>query len=127
MLRIVEAVPPEALQSAACRSIYVLGAQLAQAGVEPAFERLILECEEPDVRKLLFELDESSRAKSGSDRQLELDQILESYRRRKEDVEHHQTVVALCKEESEAGQLRALDDLIAALRPRHRRSDPTDG
>jgi DNA primase len=127
MERITVAIPPDALRSAACRSIYSLGMKLAQAGVEPAFERLMLECEDPEVRSLLFELDESSRAKAGSDRQLELDQILESYRRRKEDVQHHQTVAALRKEESEASQLQALDDLIAALRPRHRRSDPTDG
>jgi molybdopterin-biosynthesis enzyme MoeA-like protein len=125
--RIAAAVPVGALRWPACQTIYATCMKLVESGLAPDFDRLILECEDPEIRSLLFQIDESSRAKAESDWQMALDQILESYRRRKEDVEHRQKVAALREAQPEAHKLQALQELIGALQPRHRRSDPTDG
>jgi hypothetical protein len=125
--RIGEAILPESLRSAECRLIYSTCLRLAAAGGTPDFDTLMLELEDADLRHLLVQLEERCRAKADSDAELQLEQTLGSYRRRKEDAQHRRRIAALQDEPSEAGQMETLDQLLTALRPRHRTSDPTDG
>jgi DNA primase len=125
--QIATEVAVEDLQSPSCRTIYSACLRLTQSGTTPDFKRLMLELEDPDLRNLLTQVDEQCRAKCDSDADLELKQALESYRRRKEDGQYRRRIAALQEEASEDVQAAAFDQLIASLRPRHRRSDPTDG
>ena len=54
---------PEQLAAEPCRRIYETCCRLADAGVVPAFDRLMLEFDEPAMKNLLVELDESGQAK----------------------------------------------------------------
>jgi DNA primase len=117
----------EDLQSPPSRTIYSVCLRLTKSGATPDFDALMLELEDPDLRSLLTQVDEHCRAKGDSDTDLELQQTLESYRRRKEDGEHRRRIVALQEELPEDAQAAAFDQLIAALKPRHHKSDPTDG
>jgi hypothetical protein len=125
--QIAEAIRPEDLRSAACRDLYAKCLELAEAGIAPDFDRLMLDLEDPKTGGLLVALDQGCHAKAGSDCQLRLDQTLESFRRRKEDVEHRKKIAALQQQRSEASEGQAFDQLMAELKFRHRRSDPTDG
>jgi DNA primase len=117
----------EDLQSPPSRAIYSTCLRLAESGATPDFDRLMIALEDPDLRSLLAQVDEHCRAKGDSDTDSELAQTLESYRRRKEDGQYRRRIAALQEEPSEDAQAAAFDQLIAALKPRHRRSDPTDG
>jgi hypothetical protein len=100
---------------------------LVELGVLPDFDRLMLEFEDANLRRMLVQLDERCRAKADSDADLQLRQTLASYRRRKEDANHRRSIAALQDKPSEVGQVETFDRLITALKPRHRRSDPTEG
>jgi DNA primase len=117
----------EDMQSEVSSLIYRLCLELWNGGETPSYERLMLQLEDLRAKSLLVELDEACRAKSETDRQLELEQILESYHRRKEDERNRVRIAALRAQPAGQAQLQAFGELIAALQDRHRKPDPTDG
>jgi DNA primase len=127
LAQIEAAVAPDDLFSSPGRSLYTVCLQMAARGRVADFHTLMLELEDPGLRNTLVQIDEHCRARGDSDDDLELEQTLESYRRRKEDGENRRRIAALQEEASEDAQAAAFDRLVAALKPRHRRSDPTDG
>lgn len=127
---IAAAVAPAYVRSSLCRRIYQRCLELAEEGVIPGFDRLMLEVEDPEAATLLVGLQESHDAdnnRDDRDDQFRLEQTLASFRRRKEDAENQKRIAVLRSGQSGAEEDEALDQLMATLRSRHRKSDPTDG
>jgi DNA primase len=76
------AIGVEQVASAVYRSVYETCCRLADAGVAPAFERLMLEFDDPVLKSLLVELDEAGAAKKIADPAALLAELAGSFRRR---------------------------------------------
>lgn len=124
---ISEAIRTDDLTSSAGRRIYAKCLELSRLQITPDVDRLMLELEDSNLRNLLSRLEECGRAKAGSDRKLELQQILENYRRRTEDSCHISSIASLRKGGQEESQQETFDQLFVSLKHRHRRSAPRDG
>ncbi|MFV2068681.1 MAG: DNA primase, partial [Pirellulales bacterium] len=121
---IAESILPDQIRTPIYRTIYVKCMELVAAGIRPDFERLMLESSEPRIANFLVTLDQQGREKAGGNQQLQLEQLLGSYRRRKEDAENRNKMATLRGASEETTQVEALDQLIASLKSRHRRTDP---
>jgi hypothetical protein len=109
-------IRPDDLAYEPCRRIYGKCCELSDGGVTPTFERLMLAFDEPAVKSLLVELDETGRAKQMAAPLELLEAFFATYRRRK--------VVPLAP-----GQLEdeLLFKMARELRTRHGVSTPTEG
>jgi len=61
------AIQAEELENAGCRVVYSRAVELSREGVPANFERLLLEIDDPVVKNLLVELDESGRRKADAE------------------------------------------------------------
>ncbi len=95
--RIANAVQPAQLVSPTCREVYSRSMALWSRGVLPEFERLLLEIDDPVVKTLLVELDETGRAKASSETEPRLQDVLAGFERRR-------------REQSLRGRTEALKD-----------------
>jgi DNA primase len=121
------AIRPEQVASPACRSIYEGICQLADDGAMPTFDRLMLELDDPSLKSLLVEFDESGSAKKMSDPVALLAEIAGSFRRREA---ARDLALAVSKvRESRPGQTPAVDwrQIEQLERARRGMSAPTDG
>ena len=126
--QIAEQLSWDELSSPACRVVLKRCIELSSSGITPAFERLLVEFDDPDVKNLLVELDETARAKGGVELALRLRDVLASFRRRVEDRERQAAVATL--QERRVGDDEAmvsLQQLIEQQRSRQGISAPTDG
>ena len=126
--QIAEQLSWEALKSLGCRVILKRCIELSNGGVTPAFERLILEFDDPAIKNLLVELDETAHAKGGVELALRLKDVLASFRRRAEDREQQAELATL--QERRVGDdeaLLSLQRMIQQQRSRQGISAPTDG
>jgi DNA primase len=112
------------------RQIYETCCRLADEGILPTFERLMLEFDEPALKSLLVELDENGQAKgrSTTDPAPLLEEMLRTMNRK--EVERQRPVeIAAMREggldlEAQKEMLRAI---TAIQRRQHGISEPTDG
>lgn len=109
---------PDGLAYTPCRRIYAKCCELADHGIEPNFEQLMLAFEEPAVKSLLVELDETGRAKQMAAPLELLEGFFATYRRRK--------VVPPTPEHADDELLR-LRHVTQELRARHGISSPMEG
>jgi DNA primase len=122
------AIRPEALEHEDCREIYLASCRLADAGVLPAFERLLLEFDDPAVKNLLVELDEGGAAKKVTDPEPLLEELIRSYRTRELNRQHPVTTGVL--REGRLDERQETDLLLQLLeqeRARRGISLPTEG
>jgi hypothetical protein len=112
----LEQIRPEELAYPPCRRIYGKCCELSDEGIVPTFDRLMLAFDEPALKSLLVELDETGRAKQMAGPQELLEAFFVTYRRRK--IVH-----------PAPGQMEedALSRLARELQTRHGISRPTDG
>jgi hypothetical protein len=77
-------ITAEQLAAEPCRRIYETCCRLADAGVVPGFDRLMLEFDEPAMKNLLVELDESGQAKGrpAADPAALLDELVRTMQRK---------------------------------------------
>lgn len=127
LAEVAAAVEPKDLRSAACREIYVRALELLDAGQPPDFERLMLAVEDPQLKSLLVQLDESRSAKLGQGADSVVRDVITNFRLRKEDDEHGRLTATLRQNNSQEVEKEALDTLMARLKSRQDRSAPTDG
>lgn len=128
IIRIVTSVTLDDLRTPICRRVLSRAIQLHESGVAPTFDRLMLEAENPVVKNLLVQMDESCHAKEADDRQQRLGEVLDRYARRREDTKHRAETSALREAQLEESQAQeVLADLIETLRNRQTGSKPTDG
>jgi hypothetical protein len=88
----------------------------------------MLEFDDPGIKNLIVEFDEGARAKSPADPLAHLEQVLDSFRRRREDRRRHAQTQSLRQPNmSENDQQRILTELLEKKRNRLGISLPTEG
>lgn len=107
---------PEELAFEPCRKIYQKCCELSDAGAPPTFDKLMLEFDEPAIKSLLVELDETGRAKQVASPLELLEAFFKEFRRRK-------------PSQPASGPLgvEGLFRLAKELEARHGISSPTEG
>jgi DNA primase len=122
------AIGMEQIASGGCRSVYAACCRLADAGVAPTFERLMLEFDDPGVKSLLVELDETGAARKIADPQGLLEELIKSFERR-EALKRFPGTAGLLREGrlDESQELDLLRRIVQQERIRHGISAPTDG
>ncbi len=116
--------------SPACRRIYETCLQLLQAGVQPEFDRLMLELDEPALKNLLIELDQSEQAKHRrlGDPPALLEELINKLFEKEAQRQRPGQTVALREGRLDASQEKALlEEMLRQERSRHGISGPTDG
>ena len=88
---------PEQLAAEPCRRIYETCCRLADEGVVPTFDRLMLEFDEPAVKSLLVELDETGQAKGrpAADPEALLDELMKTLQQKEIERQRPAQIVAL--------------------------------
>ncbi|HIQ22936.1 MAG TPA: DNA primase [Planctomycetes bacterium] len=123
-----QAIRSEQLTAAPARQVFDTCCRLADAGIEPTFDRLILQFDDPAMKNLLVELDERGGAKEGDDPQTVWEELITSFRRQEATKQRVQFAGALRQGGvDEEEQLRLLQEVVHATRARHGISSPTDG
>ncbi|HLA83607.1 MAG TPA: DNA primase [Thermoguttaceae bacterium] len=123
-----EVFPVEAITEAPLRRIYETSCRLADEGQRPGFDRLMLEFDEPVVKGLLVELEQSPRVAEVADPVVLLKELIENHKRMELRKRHPSQLAALKDQglnESQKNEL--LRSVMEELRARHGISDPTDG
>jgi DNA primase len=105
--RIAAAIEPSAITSTAASRVFAACCRLVDDGWQNDFGRLLAEFDDPGMKNLLVELDESSQTKASADRERWLADLLDSYRRRREETEHRARLAAARQDGDEAEQLLA--------------------
>jgi DNA primase len=125
--RVRRELSPQEAVSPACQRILSTCYSLSEAGIDPGFDRLILEFDEPEWKNLLVDLEDKGRAK-GSGETARLDAVLNEFRWRREDQElrHLRSAVVQGQVDERQG-LAALQQSIQSVRSRQGISRSTDG
>ena len=118
-------IRPEQLAQPGCRAIYAACCRLADEGIPPTFERLMLEFDEQALKSLLVELDETGRAKGTT----QPEALLEDLIRRIQQTDKRLALDsgALRQTEDESQQKALLERLVQQHAARHGISNPTEG
>lgn len=125
--RVRHELSPQEAVSPACQRILSACYSLSEAGVEPGFDQLILEFDEPEWKNLLVDLEDKGRAKKSGET-ARLDAVLNEFRFRREDKElrHLRSAVVQGQMDERQG-LEALEQSIQSVRSRQGISRSTDG
>ncbi len=123
-------IRPEQMPPGPLRAIYETCCRLAESGVVPDFDRLMLEFEQPAIKNLLVDLDEQGRAKG--DRQEDLAALVEtlvkSFQHKEAQRQRPTQITALREGRLDDSQEAALlENIVRQERNRQGISEPTDG
>ncbi|MEX0978471.1 MAG: toprim domain-containing protein, partial [Pirellulales bacterium] len=101
-----------------CRSVFSQCVELWAAGILPDFERLLLEIDDPAIKNLLVELDESGRGKNRAEAEARLRDVLAGFEHRQREQSLRGRTAALKQR-----QLPEEDELAVLLElERHQRA-----
>ena len=121
-------VGPERLPAGAGRRIYESMCRWWDAGIAPAFDRLMLAFDEPAVKSLLVELDEQGQAKGFDDPAALLQELIRNREHRElEKRRAAQTAPLREKTLDDAAQAELILKILQQERSRQGISGPTDG
>lgn len=119
---------PEAFDHPGCRAVFQTACRLADEGIEPTFDRLLLALEDPALKSLLVAWDENAAEKQVSDPQPVLEELIRSYRTRELNRQH--PVATGMLREGRLDERQETDLLLRLLEQERARlgiSSPTDG
>ncbi|MGD0384100.1 MAG: hypothetical protein ABSA77_11300, partial [Thermoguttaceae bacterium] len=125
-----EQLSMEYLGRGMCRKIYDTCCRLTDAGVEASFDRLMLEFDEPTIKNLLVELDETSQSKGqhAADPQDLLDELINTFKRKETEKQRPRQITALREGGlDENRQIDMLEEILRQERDRQGITKPTDG
>ena len=105
--RVVAGIDPADFSSPAARRIYLACCRLAEETPEGDFGRLLTMFDEPEIKSLLVQLDESCALKAKGDRERWLADLLETHRRRDEEKDRRTYLAAARQSSDNAEQLLA--------------------
>jgi DNA primase len=108
--RVWGVVAPAHLTSPELRRVFTTCGQLWAKGILPVFDRLLLEIDDPVVKNLLVDLDESGRAKASAELEHRLHDVLSGFERRQREQNVRGRAAAL-----KQGQLPKEDELAVLL------------
>ena len=126
-----ESIPCDQLSPGPARGIYSKYCELAAAGAEANFQRVLTALEDSQLKSELVDLDEQARrkaAKATHDPEIRLKGLIEHVRHRREDHQRQAKLAALEERRlDEKEELDFLQQLIEQKRNRQGTSAPTDG
>lgn len=118
----------ETITLAPLRAIFAAMGRLADEGYTPEFARLMVEFDEPAMKSLLVELDESPRIKKHPDPARLLEELIANFQKRRSRMQDPKQVVALRDEGLDQDRkTQMLGDMLKSLRARQGIADSTDG
>ncbi len=123
-------VRAEQFNAGPCRLIFETCCRLDDEGVVPSFDRLMLRFDEPAMKNLLVELDETGRAKDRqtADAEALLDEMMKTMIQREAEKQRPAEIVTLRESGLDVHQKATmLEDSIRRERDRQGISKPTDG
>jgi DNA primase len=106
-LRLASVIDPAAITSPIARRIFVGCCRMAEQGMLDDFGRLLVAFDEPAIKSLLVQLDESAATKAKADRERWLADLLETHRRRIDESSRRATLAAARQSDGDAEQLLA--------------------
>jgi DNA primase len=125
---VLESIVEDDLESSLARDLLAMYRRLAAAGIAADYHRLLDEVEEPRLKNLLVDLDEAGQRIDESDFELQLRDVLDSFRRRRHARARRARLAKLeTGNLDENEQLQLLAQLIEEERNRQGISAPTDG
>ena len=127
---VVPQIVAEQFLSPACRKIYETSQRLLAAGIVPDFPRLMLELDDPAIKNLLVELDESEQAKAGrfGEPPALLEELIQTLLQKEAQRRRPGEIVALREGRLDPSQEDALlETILRQERSRQGISKPTDG
>jgi DNA primase len=109
----------ESIMNPSCRRVYETCCRLSDEGIEPSFERLMLDFDEPAIQSLLVGIDETAQAtgQPAADPDVLLNGLVETYQRK--EIEKRRPVqIGTLREGGldEAAQAALLDDILRQKR-----------
>jgi DNA primase len=107
LARIEDALDREAFTSPSALAIYDAYRRLAADDDVPELGQLMLQFDDPDMKSLVAQLDESSAAKASDDRERWLQGLVEAHQRRREENRQRQTLAAAQQDNASAEALAA--------------------
>lgn len=119
---------PEAFDHPGCRAVFQTACRLADEGIEPTFDRLLLTLEDPALKSLVVAWDENAAEKQVSDPQPVLEELIRSYRTRELNRQH--PVATGMLREGRLDERQETDLLLRLLEQERARlgiSSPMDG
>jgi DNA primase len=105
--RIETHVDVRSLSSPVARNIFAACCRLSHDGWRNDFGRLLAEFDDPAMKSLLVQLDESAATKSSADRERWLGDLIDTYRRQQDDAQRRARLVAARTDTTSAEQLLA--------------------
>lgn len=81
-------IRPEAFDHRGCRLVFQTACRLADEGISPVFERLVLEFEDPVLKSWLVEWDDNAAEKQVTDPQAVVEELIRSFRIRELNRQH---------------------------------------
>lgn len=111
-----------------CRRIFEALCQLGDDDLDSAFDRLMLQFDDPNIKSLLVEMDENGRRKEMADPQAVLHELMDSFRKREATRRQPADVGALRERRyDDDEELKVLREIEQQARAQHGISDPMDG
>ena len=123
-------IAAEQLTAEPCRRIYETCCRLADEGIVPAFDRLMLEFDEPAIKSLLVDWTRRGRPRVGRRpiAAVLLDELARTMNRKEVERQRPAEIVTLREGGLDARQQAAmLEEIIRQKRDRQGISEPTDG
>ncbi len=126
--RVLDEISSAEMSEGPARSLFEVYRELVHEGIIPEVQRVVTRLENPQLKHLLFELEEIAEAKDIADPELRLCDLLEAFRLRRQQREGRRQVAALQQGHyDEEEQARVLEQLIAEKRSQQGLSEPTEG
>ncbi len=123
-------LPLEYLGTGICRQIYDTCCRLADTHVNPSFDRLMLEFDEPAVKSLLVQLDEAGQSKgarAGNPQDL-VCELIKNFQQKEAEKQRPRQIQTLREGGlDENRQLDMLKEILRRERGRQGITEPTDG
>jgi DNA primase len=105
--RVADVVEPAAISAPFARRIFAACCRLADEGAHEDFGRLLAAFDEPAMKNLLVELDESAAKKADADRERWLADVIDAQHRKSADAERRAALATARQSDDQAEQLLA--------------------
>jgi DNA primase len=105
--RLADVIDPASIASPHARRIFAGCCRLAEQGMHEDFGRLLAAFDEPAMKNLIVELDDSAQKKANADRERWFADVVESHNRNREVAGRRATLAAARQSDADAEQLLA--------------------